>query len=65
MQNGIKGYLLAQEYDRRMDASALLGIAIACTIPLPLWAIATVIGIALGLAVLVWFGFDRWSDIVQ
>lgn len=33
--------------------------------PLPIWVIATVIGIALGLAVLAWFGYDRWSDIVQ
>jgi hypothetical protein len=33
--------------------------------PLPIWVIATVIGIALGLAILGWFGYDRWSDIVQ
>jgi len=33
--------------------------------PLPLWVTATVIGIALLLALLVWLGYDRWSDIVQ
>jgi hypothetical protein len=33
--------------------------------PLPLWVIATVIGVALALGLLVWFGYDTWSDIVQ
>jgi len=33
--------------------------------PLPIWIIATVIGVALGFTVLVWLGYDRWSDIVQ
>ena len=33
--------------------------------PLPIWIIATVIAVALGFAVLVWLGYDRWSDIVQ
>jgi hypothetical protein len=33
--------------------------------PLPFWVIATVIGIALVLALLAWLGYDRWSDIVQ
>jgi hypothetical protein len=32
---------------------------------LPLWIIATVVGVALALALLVWLGYDRWSDIVQ
>jgi hypothetical protein len=32
---------------------------------LPLWLIAAIIGVALGLALLAWFGYDRWSDIVQ
>jgi hypothetical protein len=33
--------------------------------PLPLWVVATVIAVALALALLVWLGYDRWSDIVQ
>jgi hypothetical protein len=33
--------------------------------PLPLWVVATVIGLALTLALCVWLGYDRWSDIVQ
>ena len=33
--------------------------------PLPIWVVATVIAVALVLALLVWFGYDRWSDIVQ
>jgi hypothetical protein len=32
---------------------------------LPLWVIATVIGVALALAFCAWLGYDRWSDIVQ